>query len=247
MLGTPEHTRWLEAEGDRLLDFGRASRHPDGGFAWLDDGGAPEPDRPLELWVTCRMTHVYALGELMGRPGCSDLVDHGVAALRGRFEDSVHGGWFAQVGADGPTVSDKTAYEHAFVVLAGADQLLVAPQMDTAYGAVLAAVRSGEISTQRLDESVYRILLHKFQRGLFKDSTVDVAAAPQIMGAPQRRADARGAESVSVRLHHPGHRAAGVAVPQQAPVRGDRGEVYGKQRFNRGLAPSALGRGRRSG
>jgi beta-N-acetylhexosaminidase len=76
-------------------------------------------------------------------------------------------------------------------VLAGADQLLVAPQMDTAYGAVLAAVRSGEISKQRLDESVYRILLHKFKRGLFKDSTVDVAAAPQIMGAPQHRADAQ--------------------------------------------------------
>ena len=76
-------------------------------------------------------------------------------------------------------------------VLAGADQLLVAPQMDTAYGAVLAAVRSGEISKQRLDESVYRILLHKFKRGLFTDSTVDVAAAPQIMGAPQHRAYAQ--------------------------------------------------------
>ena len=33
---------------------------------------------------------------------------------------TLNGGWFAQVGADGPTVTDKTAYEHAFVVLAGA-------------------------------------------------------------------------------------------------------------------------------
>ena len=48
-------------------------------------------------------------------------------------------------------------------MLAGADQLLVPPQMDVAYDAVLDAVRSGEISRQRLDESVYRILLHKFQ------------------------------------------------------------------------------------
>ena len=38
-LTTPAHARWLEAEGDRLLEFGRASRHPDGGFAWLDDAG----------------------------------------------------------------------------------------------------------------------------------------------------------------------------------------------------------------
>ncbi len=66
------------------------------------------------------MTHVYALGHLMGRPGCAELVDHGIAALRERFEDEDHGGWFAQVGSSGPTVSDKTAYEHAFVVLAAA-------------------------------------------------------------------------------------------------------------------------------
>ena len=76
-------------------------------------------------------------------------------------------------------------------MLAGADQLLVPPQMATAYGAVLAAVRSGEISSQRLDESVYRILLHKFRRGLFGDPFVDPAAAPQVMGAPQHLADAQ--------------------------------------------------------
>ncbi len=76
-------------------------------------------------------------------------------------------------------------------MLAGADQLLVPPQMDTAYGAVLTAVRTGEISSQRLDESVYRILLHKFQRGLFADPMVDVATASQVMGAPQHLADAQ--------------------------------------------------------
>jgi sulfoquinovose isomerase len=119
-LGSAPHARWLEAEGDRLLDFGRASRDPAGGFGWLDDHGVPEADRPLELWVTCRMTHSYALGHLMGRPGCGALADHGVAALRGRFHDQQHGGWFAKVGPEGPVASAKTAYEHAFVVLAGA-------------------------------------------------------------------------------------------------------------------------------
>jgi sulfoquinovose isomerase len=118
-LSSPAHARWLEAEGDRLLDFGRASRHPDGGFAWLDDTGRPDRDRPVELWVSCRMTHVYALGDLMGRPDCAALVDHGIAALAGRLHDDAHGGWYAKVGPDGPTVTDKTAYEHAFVLLAG--------------------------------------------------------------------------------------------------------------------------------
>ncbi|HYF72309.1 MAG TPA: glycoside hydrolase family 3 protein, partial [Nocardioides sp.] len=68
-------------------------------------------------------------------------------------------------------------------LLAGADQLLIPPQMDTAYAAVLAAVRSGLITKKRLNESVYRILLHKLRRGLFEDPYVDVAAAPQVMGA----------------------------------------------------------------
>ena len=123
-LGTPAHVRWLEAEGDRLLDFSRAARHPTGGFAWLDDAGRPELDRPVELWITCRMTHVFSLGQLLGRPGCAPLADHGLRALEGRFRDPVHGGWYAAVDADGPTGRAKSAYPHAFVVLAAASAAL---------------------------------------------------------------------------------------------------------------------------
>jgi beta-N-acetylhexosaminidase len=76
-------------------------------------------------------------------------------------------------------------------ILAGADQLLVPPQMDTAYGAVLDAVRNGTISEKRLDASVYRVLLHKYRRGIFADPMVDPAAAPTIMGAPDHLAQAQ--------------------------------------------------------
>jgi beta-N-acetylhexosaminidase len=76
-------------------------------------------------------------------------------------------------------------------LLAGADQLLIPPQMDTAYAAVLAAVRNGQISKKRLDESVYRILLHKFRHGLFRDPFVDPATATHVMGAPRHLAAAR--------------------------------------------------------
>ncbi len=119
-LTTPAHARWLEAEGDRLLRFARASTHPSGGFAWLDVAGRPELDRPVELWVTARMTHVFCLAHMMGRPGAGALADHGIAALSGRFQDAAHGGWYAAVDAEGPTSTDKTAYEHAFVILAAA-------------------------------------------------------------------------------------------------------------------------------
>ena len=130
-LDSAAHRRWLEAETDRLLAFGRASRVP-GGFGWLDDAGRVDASRPLQLWITCRMTHVYALGALLGRPGCAPLVDHGVAALSpgGAFHDAEHGGWFASVrpaegaGTGGPAFvpddAGKAAYPHSFVVLAAA-------------------------------------------------------------------------------------------------------------------------------
>ena len=84
-----------------------------------------------------------------------------------------------------PDVAPVTA------ILAGADQLLVPPQMDTAYGAVLDAVRDGTISRQRLDDSVSRILMHKFRRGIFADPYVDPAAAPTVMGTPDHLAKAQ--------------------------------------------------------
>jgi sulfoquinovose isomerase len=119
-----DHLRWLEAEGDRLLEFSRAARHPAGGFAWLDIAGRPELDRPVELWITCRMTHVFSLGHLLGRSGCAPLADHGLRALEGRFRDAAHGGWYAAVDPHGPTGREKSAYPHAFVVLAAASATL---------------------------------------------------------------------------------------------------------------------------
>jgi beta-N-acetylhexosaminidase len=72
---------------------------------------------------------------------------------------------------------------------AGADQLVLAPQMDVAYNAVLNAIRSGEISRQRLDESVYRVLRLKMTRGLFDNPFVDVELAEKVVGAPDHLRD----------------------------------------------------------
>lgn len=74
---------------------------------------------------------------------------------------------------------------------AGADMLVLAPQMDVAFAAVLGAVRSGEISERRLDESVYRILRLKMKRGLFDNPFVDVEQAAAVVGAPDHLADAQ--------------------------------------------------------
>jgi sulfoquinovose isomerase len=112
------HREWLADERVRLLDFAAGSLHPDGGFAWLDDNGVALLDEPVQTYITGRMTHVFSLGYLLGLPGMGRLADHGVAALSGRLRDVEHGGWFTAVGADGPSATEKRAYEHAFVVLA---------------------------------------------------------------------------------------------------------------------------------
>ncbi|MFG1609634.1 glycoside hydrolase family 3 protein [Actinoplanes sp. NPDC049265] len=70
---------------------------------------------------------------------------------------------------------------------AGADQLVLAPRMDTAFAAVLAAVHSGAISRQRLDESVARILTLKLERGLWRPFA-DPARAERVVGTAAHKA-----------------------------------------------------------
>ena len=99
---------------DRLLDFAARSRVP-GGFGHLDDDGRVLPDRPIETLIVARMTHVFGLAQLLGRPGADELVRHGVEALTdGPLRDAERGGWRSSTDDD-----TKAAYVHAFVVLAG--------------------------------------------------------------------------------------------------------------------------------
>ena len=118
----PSHRAWLDGEADRLLTFAEAAGSGAApGFAWLDDDGRPDPGQPPQLWITARMTHVFALAHLRGRPGAGPLVDRGLAALTGPFRDAEHGGWYSSLTTDGaPDATDKSAYDHAFVVLAAA-------------------------------------------------------------------------------------------------------------------------------
>ena len=85
------------AEVRRLLDFAGASRVP-AGFGWLDTAGRLDAARPVELWISCRMTHVHALASVLDPdPQWEAMLDHGVATLLapGALHDAAHGGWFA--------------------------------------------------------------------------------------------------------------------------------------------------------
>ncbi len=114
----PSHRRWLHTETLRLLGFGRGAAPTDRGAGWLDDGGAVDAARPVFTWVTARMAHVYALGHLLGVPGSRPIAARCIAALRRSLHDDEYGGWYASLAPDGTADTTKSAYAHAFVVLA---------------------------------------------------------------------------------------------------------------------------------
>jgi beta-N-acetylhexosaminidase len=75
-------------------------------------------------------------------------------------------------------------------VLAGVDNLLMTPDMDGAYAAVLAAVDSGRISEQRLNESVSRILQLKLKQGILFHPYTDASRLDSVVGTPAHLATA---------------------------------------------------------
>jgi beta-N-acetylhexosaminidase len=107
-----------------------------------------------------------------------------------------------RLGYDGVVVTDSLRMAGATMrygapeaavraVRAGADMLLMPPDLDRAYDAVLAAVRSGRIPGNRLDQAVTRILRLKAERGLFRAPYADPERAARIVGSAEHRAAAR--------------------------------------------------------
>jgi beta-N-acetylhexosaminidase len=76
-------------------------------------------------------------------------------------------------------------------VLAGVDALLMPPVPDAAFEALQTAVRSGRISTERLDTSVRRILLAKAKLGLNENRLVDLNSINQTLGSVARQSEAQ--------------------------------------------------------
>ncbi|MFJ6670189.1 glycoside hydrolase family 3 protein [Actinosynnema sp. NPDC091369] len=74
---------------------------------------------------------------------------------------------------------------------AGVDQLLMPVNLELAVSSVLAAVRSGELSEQRIDRSVLRILRMKFLRGMLTGPPADVDGVDSAVGSAEHLAAAK--------------------------------------------------------
>ena len=98
-----------------------------------------------------------------------------------------------ELGYDGVVVTDSLGMEGVrtkygddrvpvLALKAGVDQLLNPPSLDVAWNAVLTAVREGELTEARLDESILRILRLKARLGLFEEPYVSQAGVSRTVG-----------------------------------------------------------------
>src|SRR6059036_1149824 len=118
--------------------------------------------------------------------GSNDPATVSAAVLSGLLRDSLHfhglvvtdaltmGAIVAKYGAGEATV-------RAF--LAGSDLLLMPADPDSAINAMMAAVASGRISRERLDQSVRRLLEIKRRLSLFERRTVPLDSIPHVVGS----------------------------------------------------------------
>ncbi|MEU8785882.1 glycoside hydrolase family 3 protein [Streptomyces sp. NPDC048637] len=98
-----------------------------------------------------------------------------------------------RLGYDGVVVTDSLGMEGVRVkygdarvpvlaLQAGVDQLLNPPDLSVAHGAVLTALKEGELTERDLDAKLMRILLLKERRGLFKDPYTTHQAVDRVVG-----------------------------------------------------------------
>lgn len=98
-----------------------------------------------------------------------------------------------ELGYDGVVVTDSLGMEGVrtkygdervpvLALQAGVDQLLNPPSLDVSWNAVLEAVKGGEISEARIDESILRILRLKAKLGLFDDPFVSRSGVDRTVG-----------------------------------------------------------------
>ncbi len=164
------------------------------------------------------ITHTRAQWEAIDRPPFQAAIDAGIDAIMTAHilvpaldpsgdpaslsEPIITGILRGEMGFRGVVVTDsldmqgvRDKYGDARVPVlalkAGVDVLLNPPNLAVAFKGVLDAVRSGELTEQRLNESLYRILDLKWRNGVVLEPFVDVSAVMDKVGTPAHLARAQ--------------------------------------------------------
>src|SRR5437870_5891452 len=107
-----------------------------------------------------------------------------------------------ELGYDGVVVTDalqmqgvRTLHNDAEIPVlalrAGVDELLMPQDLGLAITGVMTALRSGQLTEERVDRSVTRVLRMKWRRGVFRAPLVDVNEVDGAVGTPQHLAAAQ--------------------------------------------------------
>ncbi len=185
MLTTAKH---FPGHGDTATDSHLGVAQVSGDRARLDAVELPPFKRAIEAGVDAVMVAHVTVPALDAEP--NRVATTSKAVVTGLLKD--------QMGFKGIVVTDALdmagltrmyasdvgrAAVEAFK--AGNDLLIIPADLEASYHDVLVAVKSGEISRERLDESVRRILELKASLGLNKNRLVDLDALEQVVGAPE--------------------------------------------------------------
>lgn len=85
-------------------------------------------------------------------------------------------------------------------IKAGADVILFPPDPDTAIAAIIEAIKNGEITEERVNESVGRLLSAKYRLGLIKNRLVDLNAVNTHIERPENLREANATAERSITL-----------------------------------------------
>lgn len=114
-------SKWARAEFAALCDFGARAK-TSVGFGSLDADGEVDEAAGRQLWINCRMTHVFALAAELGSTRGKELAEYGIQALNQLFYDPDFGGFYSALDGFGTPIPEsgerKEGYAHAFVLLA---------------------------------------------------------------------------------------------------------------------------------
>lgn len=132
LIDDPGHQRMLSGEAGRLRSF---FAEPPGRkrFGWRRFDGSVDMERPLELYSVARLVHCFGVARMRGDEQAGGWAADGVELLLTEFMHPSDG-FSDAVTPDGVPVSKtRSAYGHAFALLAGA----TAVQADVPRGAEL--------------------------------------------------------------------------------------------------------------
>jgi len=194
MLATAKH---FPGHGDTAVDSHLELPVMDQPRARLDAVELPPFRAAIAEGVAAVMSSHIALPALDPTPGLPATLSHPI--LTGLLREEL--GFEGLVFTDAMEMHAITrrfgvGEAAARAVAAGADVVLIPPDPEAAFRALREAVDRGEISPERLEQSVRRILRAKARMGLFRGREVDLATLAEDLGGRHR---ARVAEEVAAR------------------------------------------------